>query len=59
MRMDRETKRTLTQMLNGAAVACLSTLVLAPLANGSAGQMVGAGLAAVFLHAAALLLSAR
>jgi hypothetical protein len=59
MRMDRETKRTLTQLLSSAAVACLSTLVLKPIANGSASQMIGAGLAAALLQAAALMLSRR
>lgn len=61
MKLDRETKRIVTQFLNALAVALLATLVLAPIASGNlnpASTVMAVGCAAV-LHAAALLIARR
>lgn len=57
MRLDRERRRTLTQFLNGLAISNIAALVLAPLAAGTLKPaiMIGAIIAAVSLHAVALL----
>lgn len=60
MRFDREGKRTVAQFLNGIAVALLTSLVLAPVAAGSARThtVAIATLAAAVLHLVALVISA-
>ena len=61
MRFDREVRRSLSQFLNGLAVAGFSVLVLAPLANGTPRPvlaMAGAILA-VLSAVAALAVSAK
>ncbi|KRA42069.1 hypothetical protein ASD80_10100 [Devosia sp. Root635] len=61
MRLNRETRRTAAQFLNGVAVSVVATLVLAPLAGGQARPVVTAiAIAgAMMLHAAAVVIGGR
>jgi hypothetical protein len=58
MKLDRESRRTVAQFLNGLAVAVVGTLVLAPAAGGSlqAIAVVCGLVGAALLHALALAL---
>lgn len=57
MRLDRESRRTVAQFLNGLAVGTVATLVLTPLASGTLRYelVTGALVAATVCHVLALL----
>ena len=61
MRLDRESRRTVAQFLNGVAVAVVATMLLAPMAGGKVdiGTAILGALCALTLHAMALILTAR